>query len=167
MVGKKNTKSCTDNYSHRCICLQQMAKIKGNQNKYTLRSDCCGLLIPPLHYCLSHTEPTMNSNLENPPRQPPSLLSTGWGQCPGRKGMGWDGMRWAGKITRSSNRFTLVLVNSFVWLRNAFVRSRKRIQTKQKSRRPSLITVGAQHVVAPAEHGLNLAFQHLLSQHPQ
>lgn len=55
------------NYSRRCICLQQMAKIKGNQNKCTLCSDCCELLlIPPLHYCLSHTEPTPNSNLENP-----------------------------------------------------------------------------------------------------
>lgn len=55
-----------------------MAKIKGNQNKYTLCSDCCGLLlILPLHYRLSHTEPTPKQQLGEPPRQPPSLLSMG------------------------------------------------------------------------------------------
>lgn len=48
------------------------------------------------------------------------------------------------------------------------MRSRKRIQTKQKNRRPSLITIGAQHIVVPAEpkHGLNFAFKHLLSVTP-
>lgn len=46
-----------------------MAKIKGNQNKYTLCSDCCGLLlILPLHYRLSHTEPTPKQQLGEPPQ---------------------------------------------------------------------------------------------------
>lgn len=65
-----------------------MGQIKGNQHKYTVCSDSCGLLlIAPLHDCFVHTEPTKNSNLENPPRQPPSLLPIGQGECPVR--MGW------------------------------------------------------------------------------
>lgn len=55
----------------------------------------------------------------------------------------------------------------FVWLLNTFVRSRKRIETKQKKMRPSLITIGAQHIAVPAERGFNLVFKHPLSRYPQ
>lgn len=143
-----------------------MAKLKENQNKYTLCWDCCGLLlIPPLHYRLSHTEPTPKKELGEPPKQPPSLLSMG-GKGTIRKRMGWDGMGWDemrwNEMGRKNNTvfeptFSPGPRELFVWLPNTFVRSRKRIQIKQKSRRPRLITIGAQHNLVPAEHGLNLS----------
>lgn len=77
--------------------------------------------------------------------------------------MGWDGKERKNN-TVFEPTFSSCPSELFVWSLNMFVRSRKRIQTKQKSRHPSLITIGAQHIVAPAEHGLNLSFKHLLSQ---
>lgn len=57
-VGKKtNIKSSIDNYSHRCIRLQQMAKIKDQLNTILCAYGYELLLIAPLHYCLPHTEP--------------------------------------------------------------------------------------------------------------
>lgn len=81
-----------------------------------------------------------------------------------------DGMGWGGRNnTVFEPTFSPCPSELFVWLLNTFVRSRKRIQTKQKSRHPSLITIGVQHIVVPAkpERGLNLAFKHLLSPYPQ
>ena len=79
-----------------------------------------------------------------------------------KDGMGRDGMERKNN-TVFEPTFSSCPSELFVWLLNMFVRSRKRIQTKQKSRQPSLITIGAQHIVVPAEHGLNLSFKHLLS----
>lgn len=56
-----------------------------------------------------------------------------------------------------NQRFPLVLENSLSGCRTRLWDQRKRIQIKQKSRRPSLITIGAQHNLVPAEHGLNLS----------
>lgn len=87
-------KSCVDNYSHTCIYLQEMTKIKKNQNKHALYSGCCALFLIEgwMIVYLIH-EPTLNSNLENTPRQPPSLLCTGVGGMPTKER---DGMRRGG-----------------------------------------------------------------------
>lgn len=85
----------------------------------------------------------------------------GWGA------MGCDGVGGGGKIKRSWNQRCPPRPSElFVWLPNTFVRSRKRIQTKQKRRRSSLVALGAQHIVVPAEPACNLAFKHLLSRFP-
>lgn len=145
---EKNTKSCIDNYSHRCIRWQQMAKIpklKENQNKYPVFR-LLWIIIDPTTGLLfishwPHAEQQLENNppfLPPPPPRPPSLLSMGGREgYPVRKRMGWK-MR---NNTVFEPRFSPCPSELFVWLLNMFVRSRKSIQTKQKSGRPSLITI--------------------------
>ena len=103
-----------------------------------------------------HTKQQLEEHPPLHPNQPPSLLSMGG--IVGAKGvpnneedgMGWDGEEKEHGLWSNVSPCPREL---FVWLLNMFVRSKKRIQTKQKSRHPSLITIGAQHIVVPAEHG--------------
>lgn len=90
---KKYMKSCVDNYSHTCIYLQEMTKIKKNQNKHALYSGCCALflIVGWMIVYLIH-EPTLNSNLRTPPDSHHLYFVRGWGECPLRKEMGWEGV---------------------------------------------------------------------------
>lgn len=72
---EKNTKSCIDNYSHRCIRWQQMAKIpklKENQNKYPVFRLLWIIIDPTTGLLFISHWPHAEQQLENnPPFLPP------------------------------------------------------------------------------------------------